>query len=846
MLAPEEAAAVRRFDAEVLEGGGPTRREERLEGRDAYAWSMVIRFPVRDAAGRIVRIGGFDLDITAQKRALAKLAASERRLREIVRGHPVPMSITRLADRRLLYANRAFLAAFGLTPEERRRLRPRPALRRPGGAPRAAREAGARGRGRGPRDPPAAGRRDAVPGGADRALVGYEGGALLGRELPRPHRAEGGRGRDRAPARGAAPEREADGARLAARRGRARAQQPALGRGRPRRSCSRSGARPGGHRVAGAEMREAAERCARIVKTFLAMARQQPPRARARSTLGRGARARARARRLRPAHRGRRGRASTLAPDLPPVWGDADQLHQVLLNLLVNAQQALAQVPAPRRLVVRARRAGRRRSWSRSRTTARACRRRSASAIFEPFFTTKPQGVGTGIGLSVCHGIVAAHGGRIEVDDRAGRAARCSASRCRRRRAEPPAVEAAAADAAAARGRVLVVDDERGIAELVAVALRRDGLEVETATSGRAALARLARGGIDLVMSDVRMPDLDGAGADRGPAGGPPRRWPRRLILITGDVLGAQTSEAVRASGLPVLEKPLDIAALRREVRRLLVAGGDRRGRGSEMPQPTPRRPGPSDAEPGDARPSRAGGAPMSRTPRSSSSTTSPSSAACCRTTSRCTASRCARPADGAELDQRLAEAPADLLILDVNMPDEGGFAIARRLRAAGSRVGILMLTAAGDLEHRLEGLGGGADDYLAKPVELRELLARARSVLRRVEAEPAAPPPRRRCRFGRCTLDLDARRMVDETGAEVPLTAMEYDLLAAFAAHPREVLSRERLAGLAHDRPLEPRATAASTSASPACGSGSSPTRPNPVTIRTVRGEGYVFEPEA
>jgi DNA-binding response OmpR family regulator len=200
---------------------------------------------------------------------------------------------------------------------------------------------------------------------------------------------------------------------------------------------------------------------------------------------------------------------------------------------------------------------------------------------------------------------------------------------------------------------------------------------------------------------------------------------------------------------------------------------------------------------------------------------------------------------DGAELDRRLAEAPADLLVLDVNMPGEGGFAIARRLRAAGSRVGILMLTAAGDLASRLEGLGGGADDYVAKPVELRELLARVRSVLRRVDAEPAAPPPRRRCRFGRCTLDLDSRLMLDETGAEVPLTAMEYDLLAVFARHPREVLSRERLAGLAHNRAL-------------AAGERSIDIRVNrlrqriepdpaePVTIRTVRGEGYLFEPGA
>jgi CheY-like chemotaxis protein len=188
--------------------------------------------------------------------------------------------------------------------------------------------------------------------------------------------------------------------------------------------------------------------------------------------------------------------------------------------------------------------------------------------IFEPFFTTKPQGTGTGIGLSICHGIVAAHGGRMGVDTAPGRGTvlrfSLPAGADQRGAVEPPA-----GALPAARGRALVVDDERGIAELVAVALRRDGLEVETATSGRAALARLARDGIDLVISDVRMPDLDGAALIAALRAVRPA-LARRLILITGVVLGAQTSEMVCASGLPVLEKPLDMAALRREVRRLL------------------------------------------------------------------------------------------------------------------------------------------------------------------------------------------------------------------------------------------------------------------------------------
>jgi DNA-binding response OmpR family regulator len=198
----------------------------------------------------------------------------------------------------------------------------------------------------------------------------------------------------------------------------------------------------------------------------------------------------------------------------------------------------------------------------------------------------------------------------------------------------------------------------------------------------------------------------------------------------------------------------------------------------------------------------------------------------------------------GAELDRRLAEAPADILILDVNMPGEDGFAVARRLREAGSRVGILMLTAAGSLENRLQGLGGGADDYLAKPIELRELLARIRSVLRRLEAEAALMvPPHRRCRFGRCMLDLDTRQLLDEAGAEVPLTPMEYDLLATFAAHPGKVLSRERLAMLAHGRALETGDRSVDIRIT-RLRARIEPDPANSVTLRTVRGAGYVFEP--
>ena len=203
--------------------------------------------------------------------------------------------------------------------------------------------------------------------------------------------------------------------------------------------------------------------------------------------------------------------------------------------------------------------------------------------------------------------------------------------------------------------------------------------------------------------------------------------------------------------------------------------------------------------------------------------------------------------ADGGEVTRLIGEGPAELFVLDLNLPGEDGLAIARRLLAA-SRVGIVMLTARGDLDDRIRGLETGADDYVVKPVEPRELLARVRSVFRRLAAEAArrgaaAAPATRRVRFGRCQLDLDGHRLCTPDGEDVPLTAMEFDLLETFARHPGQVLSRDRISELAHNRAWQPndrsidiRITRLRHKIEP------DPDRPT--VIRTVRGEGYVFDP--
>jgi DNA-binding response OmpR family regulator len=213
--------------------------------------------------------------------------------------------------------------------------------------------------------------------------------------------------------------------------------------------------------------------------------------------------------------------------------------------------------------------------------------------------------------------------------------------------------------------------------------------------------------------------------------------------------------------------------------------------------------------------------------------------------------------ADGMAMRAALEAELPDLVLLDLRLPGEDGLTLARFLRERYD-LGIVMVTAAGDTIDRVVGLEVGADDYVAKPFDPRELLARVKSVLRRMQARPqdetaaavapAGPastaPPRQR--FGRCEVELASRRLfdLDADGAELPMTAMEYELIRVFLANPNRVLSRDQLLMHTRNREWEPfdrsidirigrlrRKIEPDPAAEPRC-------------IRTVRNGGYMYVP--
>ncbi|RYY24258.1 MAG: GAF domain-containing protein [Sphingomonadales bacterium] len=319
------------------------------------------------------------------------------------------------------------------------------------------------------------------------------------------------------------------------------------------------------------KIRKAADRCARIVQTFLAMARQKRPE---REPVNLNAVAMAA---YDLAEYGLRTDGIVakreLAVTLPTISADSDQLHQIIINLLVNAQQAMGDTAkSERKLTLRT---------AEGETAGTVIldvidngpgvpddmRRR----IFEPFYTTKPQGEGTGVGLSFSQGLAEAHGGKLEL---------LPAERGAHFRLTLPVDPAQGAPELQAPARVstegparraLVVDDELEIAESLADFLSIEGFTCDVAVGGVQAQKRLLRGQYDLIVSDLRMPGMDGPQL---------HAWLKdirpdlegRMAFATGDTLGANAARFLEAMDRPVLEKPFMPDAVHRFLQQMDLA----------------------------------------------------------------------------------------------------------------------------------------------------------------------------------------------------------------------------------------------------------------------------------
>lgn len=323
--------------------------------------------------------------------------------------------------------------------------------------------------------------------------------------------------------------------------------------------------------AAALKIRTAAERCARIVRTFLAMARQQQPE---RGPVAiNDVIAAALDITAYPVRTSSIEVVLDLAKDIPLIHADADQLHQVLLNLIINAQQSLQDHPLPRRIRLTS-------YFDRQAQLVRVTVADNGpgipahlrARIFEPYFTTKPTGIGLGVGLAVSLGIVEAHEGTLTVACPPQGGAEFAIT-LPVGAIDPSAVEPRPNSKAGARQRtILVIDDEAEIRETLAEILIAAQHRVVTVASGREALQHMAVERYDAILTDIRMPDLDGRALYQEIE----QRWPgrgARVVFVTGDTLASALREFVSESGRPVIEKPFLPSEVRRVVAELAIDG---------------------------------------------------------------------------------------------------------------------------------------------------------------------------------------------------------------------------------------------------------------------------------
>jgi two-component system NtrC family sensor kinase len=316
-----------------------------------------------------------------------------------------------------------------------------------------------------------------------------------------------------------------------------------------------------------ATLRQAIERCRSVVQSFLALVRQQPPTRQAvalQAVIDDV---------LALLQHALEVDGITVQLDyaeaVPLLWADPHQLQHVVTNLVANAHHALRSAAAPRRLqLTTAVSADRTQVTLAVADTGVGIPANLQRRVFDPFFTTKPQGVGSGLGLSLCRTIVEGHGGTIQLHSQPEQGTTVHVMLP----VGAPAPEAVPEPATPApAGAILLIDDEPGIAQGLRRLLQRSGHDVTLAANGHEGLAALSERAYDVVLCDMRMPDLDGPGFYRALE----RHHPHlrsRVIFLTGDVLSAEGQVFFAQSGRPRVIKPFKAAEVRRVIQQVLEA----------------------------------------------------------------------------------------------------------------------------------------------------------------------------------------------------------------------------------------------------------------------------------
>ncbi|MCD6506754.1 response regulator [Candidatus Poribacteria bacterium] len=316
---------------------------------------------------------------------------------------------------------------------------------------------------------------------------------------------------------------------------------------------------------------EEAQRAARIVQNLLQFARKHPPRRSyisINSVIEKTIELKEYELRVNNIHL-----SLDLAPNLPMTMADPHQLQQVFINIITNAQQAIMEAGRERgRISIKTEPVMADPPLIRISFTdnGKGIPEEIINKIFDPFFTTKDVGEGTGLGLSICYGIIKEHNGNIYASNLSGGGAVLTV--------ELPVVEPVmefeteeeSADTASLPSlRILVVDDELSIQDMLVDMLSADGHKVDTASNGQVALEKLRTRGYDLIISDIKMPGMNGQSFYEYLSGVNPA-MSRRIIFITGDTLSRETEEFLESVGVPHIEKPFSLEEMLVAIRKAL------------------------------------------------------------------------------------------------------------------------------------------------------------------------------------------------------------------------------------------------------------------------------------